>query len=1086
MYAVYVDDSLDQQSRVEFGLHGAFQAQPGIGWSYDRAVVDRRYVDCFQHPSLAANDGDMNQVYLAYDDEASGIIFRRSTDGGASWPNNLVVTLAGGDVNEHACVAANGAFVFVFWTYTGSERSRIAFRWSSDCGVSWHPNPSFLPPYYLPLVDESDIIDYGNVDYSEVNAVGFTCDNAPGVLVTCQADISTGKTMVASGMARYDAENDTMIWQHFVFMSPYDNDLLPSVGAFYNADEQGQVNPRGAVVCNPDEGQPEIELRLGGWMEVPSAGTATAAGTGRLLGMDNDMQLHFAGVRWPHVVSGPVYLGLVPILVGPGRQPALAVDGNDSRWVAFSRDDTLWTMTGDGCYKAVFTGSSSAVPGQPSIVCYPNQANGMTYGAVVFPVYDTAGEASKVLFARVCTSEVVLDTIEAVQGLVDSLPSINVFRSDTLICVWQKDGSVVSSMLPEYGPGTTSRPGPWSSPSAVTSDGYHPMSTIANGVVECVWADEDDGDYAIRRATNDLTNNMFSGWTAQTDPSSDAAVEKANPVAAGLGVSVWQQMVSGKWTIKGVVRGNEVTFVANDTDAYHPHAVAESSWTTPSVSQTRVHLLYTAGVTFEVDSGVVDTGEIRYLCDSFNLSNAGANSTGPNSSVKLLRKPDSDSLFCLYAGADGTTWFAWSAAGDSWKRDQLAPDREWPAIAEDSSGRRWAVLHGTDGETSAGLIEAYYLHNASWELLQTIYTADANKAVGPAALAGASQTSTGIAYAAFKVEGENETYTIKVAKFDGSSLDTCTIASGSSLGDPSIAVEPVSQDSDFIHVVWSDNGEIEYRMNRDGRGSTIAGNWTSAVNLSNTQAASAHPFIAADRSQVVVAWAEGSIAEVYSRKRSTSSAYNNWESAVNLSNTANTASDWPTIAMGDTVVLAWSEYRTGSDYDIMACIDFGDTINIADNATESGYPHVLFQNKASGDTAIPYLLVVWSEAPAANVYEVEFNKLNLKQAQGGGQQSAAKAPLPTKPSLSACRPNPFQSRTTINYQLPNGGNVRLEVYDVTGRTVRTLASGHKASGSYTVNWDSRDNRGREVPRGVYFYRLDTPGFRAVKKAIVAR
>ena len=41
-------------------------------------------------------------------------------------------------------------------------------------------------------------------------------------------------------------------------------------------------------------------------------------------------------------------------------------------------------------------------------------------------------------------------------------------------------------------------------------------------------------------------------------------------------------------------------------------------------------------------------------------------------------------------------------------------------------------------------------------------------------------------------------------------------------------------------------------------------------------------------------------------------------------------------------------------------------------------------------------------------------------------------------------------------------------------------------GAFSVNWDSRDNRGRQVARGVYFYRLDTPGFRDVKKAVVVK
>ena len=81
----------------------------------------------------------------------------------------------------------------------------------------------------------------------------------------------------------------------------------------------------------------------------------------------------------------------------------------------------------------VFAGSSSAVPAQPSIVCYPGQASGAYVGAVTFPVYDTAGATSRVMFARVCTSGVVLDTIESVNNLRDSLPSISVFKGWNLL-----------------------------------------------------------------------------------------------------------------------------------------------------------------------------------------------------------------------------------------------------------------------------------------------------------------------------------------------------------------------------------------------------------------------------------------------------------------------------------------------------------------------------------------------------------------------------------------------------------------------------------------------------------------------------
>ena len=59
----------------------------------------------------------------------------------------------------------------------------------------------------------------------------------------------------------------------------------------------------------------------------------------------------------------------------------------------------------------------------------------------------------------------------------------------------------------------------------------------------------------------------------------------------------------------------------------------------------------------------------------------------------------------------------------------------------------------------------------------------------------------------------------------------------------------------------------------------------------------------------------------------------------------------------------------------------------------------------------------------------------------------------------------------VSYALPAAGNVSLRVYDVMGRTVRTLANGHQKAGSYSVNWGARDSRGKQVPYGVYFYRL---------------
>ncbi len=68
-------------------------------------------------------------------------------------------------------------------------------------------------------------------------------------------------------------------------------------------------------------------------------------------------------------------------------------------------------------------------------------------------------------------------------------------------------------------------------------------------------------------------------------------------------------------------------------------------------------------------------------------------------------------------------------------------------------------------------------------------------------------------------------------------------------------------------------------------------------------------------------------------------------------------------------------------------------------------------------------------------------------------------------------PNPFNPSTTISYSVAEAGAVELTVYNQLGRAVRTLFSGQKPAGEYTLKWDGRDNVGRSVSSGQYFYRL---------------
>ena len=72
-------------------------------------------------------------------------------------------------------------------------------------------------------------------------------------------------------------------------------------------------------------------------------------------------------------------------------------------------------------------------------------------------------------------------------------------------------------------------------------------------------------------------------------------------------------------------------------------------------------------------------------------------------------------------------------------------------------------------------------------------------------------------------------------------------------------------------------------------------------------------------------------------------------------------------------------------------------------------------------------------------------------------------------------PNPFNPMTTLRFELPGAGTVRLSVFDVAGRRVRTLVDGALAAGSHEIVWDGRDAAGRDVGSGSYLARLEFGG-----------
>jgi hypothetical protein len=92
--------------------------------------------------------------------------------------------------------------------------------------------------------------------------------------------------------------------------------------------------------------------------------------------------------------------------------------------------------------------------------------------------------------------------------------------------------------------------------------------------------------------------------------------------------------------------------------------------------------------------------------------------------------------------------------------------------------------------------------------------------------------------------------------------------------------------------------------------------------------------------------------------------------------------------------------------------------------------------------------------------------------------------LPTTFALHANQPNPFSRLTTIRLALPRNEHVRLEVFDLLGRRVRTLAEGSFEAGEHTVQWDGRDANGAPLSAGVYHARIHAGEFRAQRTMVL--
>lgn len=119
-------------------------------------------------------------------------------------------------------------------------------------------------------------------------------------------------------------------------------------------------------------------------------------------------------------------------------------------------------------------------------------------------------------------------------------------------------------------------------------------------------------------------------------------------------------------------------------------------------------------------------------------------------------------------------------------------------------------------------------------------------------------------------------------------------------------------------------------------------------------------------------------------------------------------------------------------------------------------------------TSQPLAVGIIATSRGASPFSATWDFIHVTSAASVGVPAPTRAPATR---LLPSVPHPMRERAIVRFELAAANRTRLDILGVDGRAVRTLATGWRAAGSYSLPWDGRDDRGRRVNPGVYFVRL---------------
>lgn len=175
-------------------------------------------------------------------------------------------------------------------------------------------------------------------------------------------------------------------------------------------------------------------------------------------------------------------------------------------------------------------------------------------------------------------------------------------------------------------------------------------------------------------------------------------------------------------------------------------------------------------------------------------------------------------------------------------------------------------------------------------------------------------------------------------------------------------------------------------------------------------------------------------------------------------------------------ILSWygntTDYRQGFKILDMAT----NTVVFEKNETNAWYSYPSFAD-LDGDGNIECYFIKYPY-PYNGTYTYEVYSTNVSGINNENK--------PIRFELKQNFPNPFNPSTEIEFSLNKSENVRLEIFDITGKSIKVLLNDNLDSGNHKISWNGKNNFDELLPTGVYFYRLNIANNAETRKMIMLK